>query len=73
MADGDPGRSLDGRGYGADDRTAFNAFGVISWDERSGKYEFRGYGMGFAETFPFTPTPNGYVWNVPAGPASRPC
>ena len=69
MLDGDV-IVVEGRGYAPDGSTAFNALGVISWDERTGKYAFRSYAMGFAGTFDFTPTGDGYVWTVPAGPAT---
>ena len=34
----------------------------------SKKYEFRAYAQGNAGTFPMTPTADGYVWEIPAGP-----
>ncbi|MBI3547807.1 MAG: DUF1579 domain-containing protein [Elusimicrobia bacterium] len=60
---------VEGRGYKEDGSTAFNAFGVISWDERADKYEFRSYAQGYAGTFDFKPTSDGYVWEIPAGEA----
>lgn len=59
---------VEGRGYKDDDTTGFNAFAVISYEPRTGQYEIRSYAMGRAGTFPLTPTPDGCVWTVPAGP-----
>src|SRR5262245_61865422 len=59
---------IEGRGYREDNTTAFNAFAVVSWEPRTGKYEIRSYAMGFAGTFELTPTAHGYVWEIPAGP-----
>ena len=59
---------VEGRGYRDDGTTGFNAFAVISWDPRSGKYEMRSYAQGFAGTFEIKPTGDGYVWEIPAGP-----
>jgi hypothetical protein len=61
---------MEGRGYRADGSTGFNAFGVVSWDPRSGKYELRSYAQGMAGTFELKPTADGYVWEVPAGPGA---
>jgi hypothetical protein len=61
---------IEGRGFRADDSTAFNAFAVVSWDPRAKRYEFRSYAMGQAGTFEFTLTGDGYVWEVPAGPGA---
>ncbi len=59
---------VEGRGYKADGSTAFNAVGIVSYDPRAKAYEFRSYAMGYAGTFVLTPTGDGYVWEVPAGP-----
>ena len=59
---------IEGRGYREDNTTGFNAFAVVSWEPRTGKYEIRSYAMGFAGTFELTPTADGYVWEIPAGP-----
>ncbi len=58
---------VEGRGYRDDDTTGFNAFAVVSYEPRSGRYEIRSYAMGQAGTFPLTPTEDGYVWTIPAG------
>ncbi len=61
---------IEGRGYRDDGSTGFNAFAVVSWDERSGKYELRSYAQGYAGTFELRPTADGYTWEIPAGPGA---
>jgi len=58
---------VEGRGYEKDGRVAFNAFGVVSYNVFTKAYEIRSYAMGFAGTFPFRLTANGFVWETPAG------
>jgi hypothetical protein len=59
---------VEGRGYKDDGTPGFNAFGIVSWDQRSGKYEFRSYAQGYAGAFEMKATGDGYVWEIPAGP-----
>lgn len=59
---------VEGRGYAADGSTQFNAFAVLSWDERAGKYLFRSYANGYTGEYPFELTENGFRWEMPAGP-----
>jgi hypothetical protein len=59
---------IEGRGYEADGTTGFNAFAVASFDQQTQKYELRSYTQGMAGTFELTPNPDGYVWEIPAGP-----
>jgi hypothetical protein len=61
---------IEGRGYAEDGSTGFNAFGVVSWDPSTGKYEMRSYAQGHAGTFELLPTADGYRWEVPAGPGA---
>ena len=61
---------IEGRGYATDGATAFNAFGVISWNAQSQKYEFRSYAQGRSGTFELELTSDGYRWEVPAGPGA---
>lgn len=61
---------VEGRGYEPDGRLSFNAFGVISYDPNTDAYSFRTYAAGQAGTFPATVRPDGYVWEIPAGPAT---
>ena len=59
---------IEGTGYDAGGKVAFNAFGVISWNAQTQGYEFRAYNGGRAGTFKMTPTDTGAVWEIPAGP-----
>lgn len=62
--------AIEGRGYKPDGSTVFNAFAVVSWTPDTGKYELRSYAQGYAGTFELKPTDDGYVWEIPAGPAT---
>ena len=53
-------RVIEGRGYEADGSTAFNAFGIVSYDPSTRSYSLRSYAMG----------QKGDVWEVPAGPGA---
>jgi hypothetical protein len=59
---------LEGRGYNADGTVGFNAFGVVSYQPGQQTYTLRSYALGYAGDFPLTVTPDGYVWQIPAGP-----
>jgi len=59
---------IEGRGYDADGKVSFNAFGVISYDPAAKAYVLHSYAQGRAGDFPLTPTTDGYVWEIPAGP-----
>ena len=59
---------IEGRGYNPDGTVGFNAFGVISYQPAQRTYTLRSYAVGYAGDFVLTPTSDGYVWNVPAGP-----
>lgn len=59
---------VEGRGFNPDGTKGFNAFGVISFNPASSKYEFRSYAEGRAGTFSIVPGTDGYVWETPAGP-----
>lgn len=61
---------VEGRGYAADGTVKFNAFGVISWDEMTKKYEMRSYAQGYSGTYPLTLTEKGWSWEIPAGPGN---
>jgi len=61
---------LEGRGYNPDGSTGFNAFGIISWDPATSTYRLHSYAQGRAGDFTLTPTADGYVWTIPAGPFS---
>ncbi len=61
---------VEGRGYNEDGTVGFNAFGIISYDPDTKVYKMRSYAQGRAGDFVFNPTPDGYVWEIPAGPAT---
>jgi hypothetical protein len=59
---------VEGKGYEADGRPGFNAFGTISYDVAAKAYRFHSYAQGMSGDFAITPTTDGYVWEIPAGP-----
>jgi hypothetical protein len=59
---------LEGRGYNPDGTVGFNAFGIISYQPNDKTYTLRSYALGYSGDFPLTLTPDGYVWQIPAGP-----
>ena len=59
---------IEGKGYEADGRSGFNAFATISFDMTAKVYRFRSHAQGMAGDFVITPTADGYVWEIPAGP-----
>ncbi|HYJ52307.1 MAG TPA: DUF1579 domain-containing protein [Allosphingosinicella sp.] len=61
---------IEGRGYNADGTVGFNALGVISYNPPTTSYLITSWAQGNFGTFSFRPTSDGYVWEVPAGPAA---
>jgi hypothetical protein len=59
---------MEGRGYDPDGSVAFNAFGIVFYDLMEKKYTLHSHAQGFAGDFELTPTTDGYVWEIPAGP-----
>lgn len=59
---------IEGRGYEPDGRVGFNAFAVISYDPATKAYTMRSYAQGRTGDFVLTPTSDGFVWEIPAGP-----
>lgn len=62
---------VEGRAYQPDGSLGFNAFGIISFDPASGAYTLHSYAEGRKGDFPLTLLPDGYVWEVPAGPGAK--
>lgn len=60
-------RVIEGRGYEADGDVIFNAFAIISYDLSQRAYRMRSYAQGYAGDYVFTPTADGFVWEIPAG------
>lgn len=61
---------MEGKGYNPDGSTGFNAFGILSYDPATKSYKLHSYALGYAGDFALTPTDNGYVWEIPAGPGA---
>ncbi|HET6349423.1 MAG TPA: DUF1579 domain-containing protein [Candidatus Krumholzibacteria bacterium] len=61
-------RVMEGRGYDADGTVTFNAFATLSFDPATKKYTLHSYAMGRTGDFTVTPTADGYMWEIPAGP-----
>jgi hypothetical protein len=59
---------VEGRGYEADGKLAFNAFGTISYDPAKNAYTMHSYAMGYVGDYVLTPTAEGFTWEIPAGP-----
>ena len=59
---------IEGRGYEADGKLGFNAFGVVSFNPSTRAYNFRSHALGQSGDFAFAPTADGYTWEIPAGP-----
>jgi hypothetical protein len=63
-------KMVEGRSYRPDGSVGFNAFGTISYDPRSKAYTLHSYAMGHAGDFALDVRPDGYVWQIPAGPGA---
>jgi len=61
---------IEGRGYDDDGSVSFNALGVVSYNVAARAYSLHSYAQGNAGDFVLRPTPDGYVWEIPAGPAT---
>ena len=60
---------VEGRGYDPKTGAAiFNALAVISYDPAKDAYNLRTYAQGQSGDFKLTPTDDGYIWEIPAGP-----
>lgn len=59
---------IEGKGYGADGKVAFNALGIISYSPDKQAYTMRSYAMGRSGDYALTLTPDGFSWEIPAGP-----
>jgi hypothetical protein len=59
---------IEGKGYEADGRVSFNAFGTISFSPAKNAYTLHSHAMGNVGDFAIKPTPDGYTWEIPAGP-----
>ena len=59
---------MEGRGYDAEGKVSFNAFGTLSFDPGKKSYTLHSYAMGMVGDFALTASDSGYVWEIPAGP-----
>jgi hypothetical protein len=59
---------IEGRGYDADGKVTFNAFGTISFNPATKAYTLHSHAMGNVGDFVLTPSPDGFTWDIPAGP-----
>jgi hypothetical protein len=61
-------RVIEGRAYDQDGKVLFNAFGTISFNPATKVYALHSHAMGYVGDFALTLTPDGYTWDIPAGP-----
>jgi len=59
---------IEGRGYDAEGKVSFNALGIISYSPDTRAYSLHSYALGSAGDFVLQRRPDGYVWEIPAGP-----
>jgi hypothetical protein len=58
---------IEGKGYDADGKVAFNAFATVSYDAARKTYTMHSYAMGRSGDFILTPSPDGFAWEIPMG------
>lgn len=61
---------IEGRGYDASGQVKFNAFGIVSYDPAKHTHTLHSHAMGMVGDFALAPNDSGYVWEIPAGPAT---
>jgi hypothetical protein len=61
---------IEGRGYDPDGKVTFNAFATISYNPATRAFTMHSYAQGHVGDFVLTPSADGYVWEIPAGPAT---
>ena len=61
---------IEGRGYDADGKVTFNAFGTISYNPATKAYTLHSHAMGNVGDFAIKPTADGYTWEIPMGPTT---
>jgi hypothetical protein len=59
---------IEGRGYEEDGRVSFNALAVVSYGPDKQAYSMRSFAQGRSGDFALTPSTDGFVWEIPAGP-----
>ena len=63
-------RVIEGRSYVDSGAVGFNALGIISFDPAKKAYNLHSYAMGHTGDFPLVRKPDGYTWEIPAGPGT---
>jgi hypothetical protein len=63
-------RVIEGRGYDVDGKVTFNAFGTISYSPDTNRFTMHSYALGSVGDFILTPSADGFVWEIPAGPVT---
>lgn len=63
-------RVVEGRGYDSAGETAFNAMGIISWNDAEDRYQFSAWANGYQGQYRFERTDTGFIWEMPAGPGA---
>jgi len=61
---------IEGRGYDPDGNVTFNAFGIVSYNPTTRGYTLHSHAQGNVGDFVLTPSADGYVWEIPAGPVT---
>ena len=61
---------IEGRGYDESGKVTFNAFGTVSYNPDTDRFTLHSYALGNVGDFNFTPSADGYVWEIPAGPVT---
>lgn len=61
-------RVIEGRGYDAAGKVVFNAFGTIGYNPATNVYTLHARAMGNVGEYVVTPQPEGFIWEIPAGP-----
>lgn len=61
---------IEGRGYDPGGKVTFNAFGTVSYNPATKAYTLHSHALGSVGDFALTPLPDGYTWEIPAGPMS---
>lgn len=59
---------VEGKGYEADGKVGFNAFATIAYNPSTHAFTMHSYAQGNVGDFTFTPSADGFVWEIPAGP-----
>src|SRR5258708_2694860 len=61
---------IEGKGYDPDGTVTFNAFATISYDVATKVYTMHSNAMGRVGDFTLIPAPEGFTWDIPAGPVT---